>query len=132
MYQPLSPCPSCQRHIRATGAAACPFCGADTREVRPRRLPAAARKRMSRTAMMLLGASLTLVGCSSTPKGADPTDTPAPQPGPPDDDGGAVAEYGAPAPEDDGGGDATVPQPGPPDDDDGALKPMYGVPAPRK
>ena len=27
MYVPLSPCPSCQRHVR-TNTAACPFCDA--------------------------------------------------------------------------------------------------------
>ena len=118
MYRPLSPCSSCQRHVLAS-ASSCPFCGADIAGVGARDVPSIARMRMSRRTMALLGASLALTACSSNPKGTDPSDPP--QPGPPDDDGAPVAEYGAPAPE----------PAGPPDDDAGADKPMYGVPAPR-
>ena len=88
-------------------------------------VPASATSGMSRAAIMLLGASLALAGTAcGGPKPADPPTSPAPEPGPPDDDGAVMAEYGAPAP-----APEPAPEPGPPDDDGGTMA-KYGAPAP--
>ena len=136
MYRPLSPCPSCQRHVLAS-AESCPFCGDDTREVQARKLPASAHQQMRRSTLVMLGATLALgatglggaglVGCGGSRQQADP-------PGPPDDDGGTMAKYGGPPapsnpPDDDGAPMAKYGAPAPPDDNGGEVE-AYGAPAP--
>ena len=63
MSQPLVPCPSCARHVRASETA-CPFCQAEL----PEGLEAQARpgvaRRMSRAAALALGASLAVAACA--------------------------------------------------------------------
>ena len=152
MYQPLVPCPSCHRHIRASEAA-CPFCASALPEdIGGRAVPAATR-RMSRAAAFVFGASLAITACSSDVTtgetsastggegGGEPDDDggvqalygdPAPQDGGPDDDGGGMAKYGAPpppdgGPDDDGGGQAEY---GGPPPEDGGGAPLYGAPPP--
>ena len=136
MYQPLVPCPGCARHVRAAENA-CPFC-ATALATEPALRPSTNVRGLSRAAIMVLGASLSLTGCGSAKQPVDPPANPTADPGPPDDDGGAAAEYGAPMPpDDDGGAAAEYGAPMPPDDDanqggkddPGAVKPMYGAPA---
>jgi len=129
MYRPLSPCPSCLRHIVATEAR-CPFCSHALSAPLPVR-PDATR-RLSRAAVFSFAASLGVAGCSSSVTTTDasagvdrpatdapaesgvadtgPADTgiedigniappygiPAPDAGPPDDDGGMFDLYGSP------------------------------------
>ena len=132
MYRPLVPCPSCQRHV-LTSEAGCPFCGAAL----PRDLDAAvipaAKQRLSRAAAFVFTTSLAVTGCGSTVTdgGTDDVDASSSSTGP-DDDGGAMAEYGAPVdagPGDDGGMMALygVAADGGPDDDGGAMA-EYGAP----
>src|SRR5437868_9608391 len=93
----LHPCASCARHVRADETR-CPFCGG---EPGPMEVREAARwtGRVTRAAIVLLGASAAGAACSSTSTtplyGAPVTDA-----GPGDgagDDGSAVALYGLPA-----------------------------------
>lgn len=116
MQHTLCPCESCGRHLRAN-ADECPFCAAPRvpTEVPP---PAPSALRLSRAAMIALGASLAVgtaaAGCSGAaaygvPPGpydaqvedmpdAGVTDAGAPSDGPPADDGGPAVRYGAPPP----------------------------------
>lgn len=157
MYQPLVPCPSCNRHVRATEAA-CPFCAsALPHDLEERAVPGTTR-RLSRAAAFVFGASLAISACSSevsqgetagSTSGGDsgggntPDDDggaqalygdPAPQDAGPDDDGGGMAKYGGPpppqdgGPDDDGGGQAEYG--GPPPEDGGTPEPLYGSPPP--
>lgn len=129
MYRALCPCPGCQRHVLAS-ATECPFCEHTISAPQLRPKAPAATRRMSRSAVVLLGASLALAACSSSPKTADPPDTPAPEPvGPPDDDGAGADLYGGPPQEE----EDETPEEAKPErpKDDGAIQPMYGVPAPR-
>lgn len=134
MYRPLSPCPSCLRHIVATEAR-CPFCSHALAAPLPVRSDAT--RRLSRAAVFSFAASLGVAGCSSSvtatdasagvdrpatdvpaesgvadtgPADTGPADTgiedignvappygiPAPDAGPPDDDGGMFDLYGSP------------------------------------
>ena len=79
MYQPLSPCPGCLRHIIVTEAR-CPFCAHALTAPLPIR-PDATR-RMSRAAVFSFAASLTVAGCGASvtatdasPGGDVPVDT---------------------------------------------------------
>jgi hypothetical protein len=111
----LTPCSACARHVRALDTT-CPFC----------RAPAPARSvaspsvpRLGRAALLAFGTTLAATACGGgaaepapteeTSGGEDasrdptaPTSQPTSQPGadsgPPDDGGGVVALYGAPAP----------------------------------
>jgi len=145
MYEPLSPCTECRRHVR-TIEARCPFCGAQ-REAAA--VEAAPMVRLSRA--VTFAAALAIAGCQSEPQAnpivrdpvaakpsAAPTPAPAPAPSPSssglvDDPGSAVAEYGAPAPP------PSPPPPKPPKpskphpgevDDHGGMMAKYGAPPP--
>ena len=138
----LLPCPSCERHVRASEEA-CPFCAAALPErPAPAPLPRTPAVRLSRAAMFALGATAAAVAaCSSSgpvyggpadsggaPGDSGRQDAPVPQPiygGPPVDSGGdgpflADAAYGGPlkdAASDADGGDA-----------EGGPAPAYGAP----
>jgi hypothetical protein len=149
MYQPLVPCPRCERHVR-TDESACPFCSAALPSNLAARAIPGATQRLSRAAAFLFGASLTVAGCGSeistgagSGGGSDPTgsssDSSAASGGMtdagPDDDGGNVPLYGDPTPidggpDDDGGGMAEYGTPPPVDagKDDGGAQPLYGAP----
>lgn len=123
MYKTLVPCPSCQRHVRATEAA-CPFCASALPSGLEKTAIPSATRRMSRAAAFVFGASIAVTGCGSTTEGGGSgggADTSSSSSGGsdagPDDDGGAMALYGDPAP--DGG-----------PDDDGGAQAEYGAPAP--
>lgn len=58
MYQPLGPCPSCRRHVRAS-AGACPFCGA---AIALARVTPGASQRLARGALFLFASSLVATG----------------------------------------------------------------------
>src|SRR5262245_63081693 len=62
MYQPLVPCPRCERHIKTTEPA-CPFCGAVPPSDLAARAIAGPTQRLSRAAAFVFGASLTVAGC---------------------------------------------------------------------
>ena len=117
MYLPLAPCPQCSRHVRTTEAA-CPFCKSALPDLPKAALPLAPRG-LSRAAALAFGATLAITGCSgkTTTTTNDAKDAAADGP---DDNGGPVAEYGAPAidagPDDGGGG---VPKYGAPPIDGG-------------
>ncbi|MGE0788380.1 MAG: hypothetical protein AB7S26_22085 [Sandaracinaceae bacterium] len=68
----LSPCPTCERHVRISSADdACPFCGAASPRREPR--PAAPRG-VSRPAILAIGAAIgasVAMGCSGTSPGSD-------------------------------------------------------------
>ena len=113
MSDPLCPCESCGRHVRASGAE-CPFCAAPRVPVV---VPASTTPvvRLSRAAMLALGASLAVgaavEACSGAAAYGTPpapydaqvndvqaTDAAVPTDGPPADDGGPAVRYGAPPP----------------------------------
>lgn len=132
MYQPLVPCESCRRHVRAVDAS-CPFC----RHSRTPDTSAAPGQvlRMSRAAALVF--MTTVAGCHSDPANPaiapDPVATgkPAPKPEPTpepiappdaglvDDPGAPAAKYGAPP----------LPKP-PKPTPTGIAVPAYGVPPP--
>ena len=58
----LLPCTHCRRHVDAS-ASACPFCGEALALVAP--APRLVHERLRRSAVVALGASAILVGCSS-------------------------------------------------------------------
>lgn len=122
MYQPLVPCPSCSRHVRAAEAK-CPFCAAALPTSAGARVLPGPKVRLSRAAVFVFGATLAVTGCGSdvTDPGASAA-TSGGQGGQggsgPDDDGGAQALYGDPGPEDAG------------PTDDGSVQAMYGDPPP--
>jgi len=108
----LAPCPACNRHVR-TQEIDCPFCAAPLPEVfRAQPAPPRFSKRVSRAAMVAASATTLLVGCGSD---SAPSDSGVVMDG---GDGGAVAAYGAPAP--DGGGPAPL----------YGAAPEYGAPPP--
>lgn len=132
MYEPMIPCPSCRRHVKAAGA--CPFCHAalpaDARAV------PAATTRLARGALFAFAVSTAACGGSteSDPKtvtdtGAAKADTGSTSDSVVDDTGGTVAAYGAPA--DTGSVDTgTSSDSGTKDTalDDGGPAPAYGLP----
>jgi hypothetical protein len=112
----LLPCPSCDRHVRASEAA-CPFCAAALpvalRSSQP--LPRSPATRLSRAALFALGTSAAALAAAcggttapSTFAGADAADEGGQQPqpvygGPPVDGGADVVvnpSYGGPAQQD--------------------------------
>jgi hypothetical protein len=131
----LHPCPSCDRHVRASETT-CPFCEASIAIVVP--APRMITERLGRAALFTLGAAVVVVsgvelsGCSSVPTyggpaqdsgsvsdAAVPADTSTAN-----QDSGFFPPYGTPA--------DTGPQPdgGPPEDGgtDGGLAGAYGGP----
>jgi hypothetical protein len=64
MYQPLVPCPGCDRHVRTTDAA-CPFCAARLPADLARRAVPSAPQRLGRAAAFAFGASLAVTACGS-------------------------------------------------------------------
>src|SRR4051812_11078561 len=125
MYQPLVPCPSCSRHVRALEAA-CPFCAAALPgDLGERAIPGTSL-RLTRAAVFVFGASIALTACSGEVSTASAGATSGGQGGgAPDDDGGVAALYGFPA-MDDAGTDAEPDAP----DDSGGFMGMYGNPPP--
>lgn len=145
MSASLVPCPSCARHVRVTDAR-CPFCTSALPASLAQRAVPNTTQRLSRAAAFAFTASLAVAGCSSSPTpGTDAstsdsvstdrgngteaavpsdvvsaTDTPvATDSGAPQDNGGAMPLYGAPA-------DVVIP---PADvQDAGAVAPLYGGP----
>ena len=62
MSQPLVPCPSCARHVRASETA-CPFCQTELPEGLETQARPGVARRMSRAAALALGASLAVAAC---------------------------------------------------------------------
>lgn len=147
MYQPLVPCGSCRRHVRASEAA-CPFCASDM----PR---AAAREQvvtagMSRAAVLAIGAALSIVACSDDDPGtgnqtgqigqtggaagSSSGGSSAGGNGGAAGDGGTMALYGAPPPQGGAAGDSGGTIYGAPPPQGGAAGesagPVYGAPPP--
>ncbi len=152
MYEPLIPCLSCARHVRASESS-CPFCGAVVPEGSASRAIPSAPRRLGRAATFMFGASLAAAGCSSAAQPADgetARDAPA-------DEGSIVLLYGVPVdaqtdsaqadvqpdaavdtgPSDDGSNIALYGDPLPIDvaptdaaDDEGGSVLLYGVPPP--
>lgn len=85
----LVPCPSCQRHVRATEHA-CPFCAAALPAALADGAIPAATQRMKRAAAFAFTATLALAGCGDST-------TPAPADSAVNDNGGVMPLYGAPA-----------------------------------
>lgn len=68
----LSPCSACRRHVRAD-VATCPFCGAATPATGG--APRVIAQRLSRSALLALGASAIVLGCSSGDGTSSETDS---------------------------------------------------------
>jgi len=100
MYQPLAPCPSCHRHVRAS-AQACPFCGAGLSVVST--VPSAS-SRLARGALFAFASTLAACGGATEP---DPV---------PGDTGSSVDAKG-----DDAKSDTRI-------EDTGNIAPPYGIP----
>jgi hypothetical protein len=64
VYQPLVPCPACDRHVRTTHAV-CPFCDTPLPADLGGRAAPAATARLGRAAAFAFGASIALTGCGS-------------------------------------------------------------------
>ena len=141
MYQPLVPCPACNRHLRATEPR-CPFCDAIVASDLANAAIPGATQRLGRAATFVFASTLALAGCSDSvrPDDANPSDTvtgadtagssdtgtadtsEADRPAPSDapvDHGNVFPPYGIPPPQDDGVAD------------DGGFQAMYGTPPPR-
>jgi hypothetical protein len=143
MYQPLVPCPSCQRHVLAAEAT-CPFCAAILPSDLGGRVIPGAPQRLGRAAAFVFGASLAVTACASSVStgssgSSESTGASGAGGGGPDDDGGIMAHYGNPgfdAGDDDGGGMTLYGLPPPPDDagpdasDAGGNMGIYGSPPP--
>lgn len=99
----FTPCPACNRHI-VTDETECPFCSAALPDSF-RQLPArpAPRGRLGRAALMAAGAALMgAAGCADNLDNGGNNDAAADTGSMSDgnnNEGGAVALYGAPAPE---------------------------------
>ncbi len=137
MYQPLVPCPDCQRHVRVADSD-CPFCGAALpSDLHTKVIPSAPR-RLSRGAAFVFGAALAVTACGSEVESPGNTSgAGGAHDGGTDDDGGGMALYGVPEPDggpsDDGGGMSKYGAPPPPTDagpDDGGGGADYGAPPP--
>ena len=132
MYEPMIPCPSCRRHVKAAGA--CPFCHAAL-PADARAVPAAST-RLARGALFAFAVSAAACGGSteSDPKtvtgdtGTAKADTGTTTDSMVDDTGGTVAAYGAPA--DTGTVDTGSTKDSSTKDvlDDGGPAPAYGLP----
>lgn len=150
MYQPLVPCASCHRHVRASEAA-CPFCSSALPRATAR--DQVATTGLSRAAVLALGAALSIVACSDDDSGTGNKTGEIGQGGASAGsssggnssggassagnggaagDGSAMALYGAPPPGG-AGGDTTAPAYGaPPQAGAGgeSAGPVYGAPPP--
>lgn len=131
MYQPLAPCPSCRRHVRAAEGS-CPFCHAAIGDAQ---IVPSPTKRIARGAVFVFASTLAACGGSTEPEqpiGSKDTGT---QTGdtsttvdsntPADtslDTGNVAPPYGIP-PTDTGVTDGTV-------DDTGGGMAKYGAPPP--
>lgn len=131
MYEPMIPCPSCRRHVRA--AAACPFCSASL-PVELRAVPQTST-RLGRGALFAFAVSVAACGGSTesdktvTDTGASSGDTGTPtDTAMVDDTGGPVAAYGGPP--DTGSADTGTASDSAADTfkDDGGPAPAYGLP----
>lgn len=71
MYQPLTPCPSCRRHVRAADGA-CPFCRS---AIDPTRVVPSASRRLARGAVFVFASSVAACGGSTEPEPGSVTDT---------------------------------------------------------
>jgi hypothetical protein len=131
---PLVPCPSCSRHVRASETA-CPFCASELSLRVARAVPAAPR-RLERLAVFTFAAAVAVTGCTVNPTedtseqeselgGIQPMYG---QPPPPDVDLDAGPAPDIDAGEDSGDQDAGSPCDTPPADD-GGIHAMYGAPA---
>lgn len=136
---PLVPCPSCARHVRALDAN-CPFCnGALPTNLASRAVPAASQ-RLGRGAAFVFASSLAMQACASSNGGGGDaaTQDSAPSDSAGDtvtteDMGGPVAAYGAPADvviPDASSSDASAPVDAGGPDDSGGNVAAYGLPAP--
>lgn len=101
---PLSPCPSCHRHVRAD-ATGCPFCAATLDRADLQVTPDLGGARLSRAAIFAFAATVSACSGGQQPPpapSAPVAQTPAPaEDAPvaaPSDEGTVVALYGAPAP----------------------------------
>ncbi|MDP3275636.1 MAG: hypothetical protein Q8Q09_10605 [Deltaproteobacteria bacterium] len=121
------PCTQCARHVRATDPQ-CPFCGTAITEAQ--RLSVASAPslshRLSRSAMLAVGASLTLGACASTTSGDRDGQVTADARPDAMDEGTIGALYGDPGPAPEYG--APPPPPMDAGDSDGGPAPRYGAP----
>jgi hypothetical protein len=135
MYQPLVPCPACDRHVRTTHDH-CPFCAAALPTDLARHAIPSAPRRLGRAAAFAFGATVSLTACGGDVVGQGGTTTGTGGEGgstttttttmlgtlyggapPPDDAGGGGTLYGGPIPPfDAGGGGADYGSPPPPVD----------------
>lgn len=101
----LSPCSGCRRHVRAD-VSTCPFCGTAGPATIP--APRVVAQRLSRSALLALGASAIVLGCSSGDGTSTETDSGSGTDAVADavdgsldtgpvDTGGPAPAYGAPA-----------------------------------
>lgn len=65
MYHPLTPCPSCARHVR-TGERACPFCDAALHADHAHSIARDTTERLARSALVAFGAAVSLAACGPT------------------------------------------------------------------
>jgi hypothetical protein len=87
MRAPLVPCPSCHRHVRADGAASCPFCACALPVDLVKRAVPGTTLRLTRAATFAFTASLASVPLSACSSDDD---------GGPMDAGAVGPAYGAP------------------------------------
>lgn len=142
----LVPCPSCQRHVRASEAS-CPFCASALPAALVAQAVPAATQRMKRAAAFAFTASLALAGCgdtttppadaaavdSATDSSTDSSTDTAPADSSTDtgpaDNGGMMALYGLPPA--DAGSDASAPDAAADAaTDNGGSAALYGAPPP--
>ncbi len=144
MYEPLIPCPSCARHVRARESA-CPFCAATLPADPGARAVPATPGRLGRAAAFFFGAAVTVAGCSTEVTTNATGDTTGGAGGASSGNGGhggagnataSGAGAGLPdaGPDDDGGGFVLYGDPPPPDagdpPEDAGIQPPYGTPPP--
>jgi hypothetical protein len=125
---PLVPCPGCARHVRASEAQ-CPFCRGDLgANGATASSGAPAARRLTRAAMFVFGATLSVAACGPKVDGG-PEDSQASDAQPdtaPEDPGSPQARYGAPPPPTDAAPDPTDAGP----EDTGSPMARYGAPPP--
>ncbi len=138
----LVPCPSCQRHVRASEAS-CPFCASALSDSLASQAVPAATQRLKRAAAFAFTASLALAGCgdtttpapdaaavdAATDTSSDATPADSSTDTGPADNGGMMALYGLPpadAGSDTGASDAATDAP----TDNGGAMALYGAPPP--
>jgi hypothetical protein len=111
----LRPCPGCTRHIK-TSEPVCPFCATALSAEFAAFSPTLPNKRMSRAALVALGATIALTGCAASTQPGDGSsrdvqDASAMQDDRPNMPEVSVSAYGLPPPPEDGG-----------------VAPPYGIP----